>query len=62
VTEAYVLINPNYCKDFMIFSFASFDTVAIVLLQKNDEGLEHPIAFFSRALRDAELKYDIMEK
>jgi hypothetical protein len=31
-------------------------------LQKNVEGLEQPIAFFSRALRDAEIKYDIMEK
>jgi hypothetical protein len=31
-------------------------------LQKNVEGLEHPIAFFSRELRDVELKYDIMDK
>jgi hypothetical protein len=31
-------------------------------LQKNIEGLEQPIAFFSRALRDVELKYDIMDK
>ena len=34
----------------------------VVLLQKNDEGLDHPIAFFSRTLRDAELKYDPIEK
>jgi hypothetical protein len=32
------------------------------LLQKNAEGLEQPISFFSRALRDAKVKYDIMEK
>jgi hypothetical protein len=31
-------------------------------LQKNVEGLEKLIAFFSRALRDVELKYDIMDK
>jgi hypothetical protein len=62
LTEAPVLIIPDYSKDFLIFSFASFDTVATVLLQKNAEGLEQPIAFFSRALRDAEIKYDIMEK
>jgi hypothetical protein len=62
LTEAPVLISPNYSKDFMIFFFASFDTVAIFLLQKNDAGLEQPISFFSRALRDAEVKYDIMEK
>ena len=31
-------------------------------MQKNDENLEQPIAFFSKMLRDGELKYDIMEK
>jgi hypothetical protein len=31
-------------------------------LQKNVEGLEKPIAFFNRALRDAKLKYEIMDK
>jgi hypothetical protein len=62
VTEALVLISPNYSKYFMIFSFDSLDTVAIVLLQKNDERFEQPISFFSRAFRDAEMKYDIMEK
>jgi hypothetical protein len=31
------------------------------LLQKNEEGHEHPIAFFSRSLRYVELKYDIIE-
>jgi hypothetical protein len=47
LTEAPVLVSPDYSKDFLVFSFASFDTVAAVLLQKNSEGLEQPIAFFS---------------
>jgi hypothetical protein len=62
LTETHVLISPDYSKEFLIFSFASFDTVAVVLLQKNEEGREQPIAFFSRALRDAERRYEIMEK
>jgi len=62
LTEAPVLINPDYSKDFLIFSFSSFDTVATILLQKNVEGLEQPIYFFIWALRDAEVKYDLMEK
>jgi hypothetical protein len=62
LTEAPVLISPDYSKNFMIFSFASIDTVVVVLLQKNDAGLEHPISFFSRTLRDVEIRYDIMEK
>jgi len=32
LTKAPVLISPDYSKEFLIFSFASFDTVAAVLL------------------------------
>ena len=45
-----------------IFSFASFHTIAVVLLQKNEEGYVQPIAFFSKSLQPAELKYEINEK
>jgi hypothetical protein len=62
LTEAPMLINPDYSKDFLIFYFSSFDTVAAVLLQKNGEGREKPISFFSEALRDLEIRYEIMEK
>jgi hypothetical protein len=62
LVEAPVLASPDYTKYFFIFSFASEETIVVVLLQKNEEGHEKPIAFFSRALRDAELKYDILEK
>ena len=57
-----MLISPDYSKDFLIFSFASFDTAVVVLLQKNFEGMEQPISFFSKALRDVEIREDIMEK
>ena len=60
--EALVLIAPDYTKDFANFSFASEDTIAVVLLQKNSDGLEQPIYFFSKTLRDSELKYNTMEK
>jgi hypothetical protein len=62
ISEAPVLASPDYLNDFLIFSFASEHTIAAVLLQKDDEGFERPIAFFSKSLRDAELKYDIIEK
>ena len=38
--EAPVLIAPDYTKDFTIFSFASEDTIAALLLQKNSDNLE----------------------
>ena len=62
LNEAPVLISPYFTKYFMIFSFASEHTVARVLLQKNDRNLEQPISFYSKALRDYTLKYNIMEK
>jgi hypothetical protein len=62
MSKAPVLASLYYTKEFLIFSFASKHTIAVVLLQKNEEGFERPIAIFSRSLRDAELKYDILEK
>ena len=54
--EAPVLAKPDFTEPFMIFSFASPHTVVGVLLQKNGDGYEQPIAFFSQVLHDAELK------
>jgi hypothetical protein len=40
LTEAPVLISPDYSKEFLIFSFASNDTLVVLLLQKNIDGME----------------------
>ena len=56
LTQAPVLVSPDFSKDFLIFSFSSEHTVVAVLLQKNTEEMEQPIAFFSKALRNAPLK------
>jgi hypothetical protein len=62
IREAPVLASLDYLKGFLIFSFSSEHTIAAVLLQKNEEGFKQPIMFFSKSLRDIELKYDIIEK
>ena len=62
IMEVPTLISPYYTKGFYIFSFSSYDTVVAVLSQKDDEGLDHPIAFSSKTLRGAELKYDPIDK
>jgi hypothetical protein len=62
LTEALVLINLEYSKEFLIFSFSSHGTLVVVLLQKNTDGMEQSISFFSKALRDAEMRHDIMKK
>eukprot|EP00253_Pinus_taeda_P020351 PITA_20351 len=62
LTQAPVLISPYFTKEFLIFTFASEDTIAGVLLQKGSQGTEQPISFFSKTLANAELKYNILEK
>ena len=62
IKNAPVLRTPNYSKPMHILYFASFHTVVVVLLQKNEEGFEQPIAFFNKSLQVVELKYDINEK
>jgi hypothetical protein len=62
IIQAPVLISPDYSKEFMIFSFASENTIVVVLLQRNEQGYEQPISFFRKTLRDSELKYDLIEK
>eukprot|EP00253_Pinus_taeda_P020814 PITA_20814 len=62
LNQTSVLTSPQFDKDFIIFSFASEHTIVVVLLQKDDQGNENPISFFNRALRDAPLKYQIMER
>ena len=55
ITEAPVLISPYFSKYFIIISFSSEHTIVGVLLQKNKQNAEQPIALFSNILRDAEL-------
>lgn len=62
IFEAPVLISPDFSKPFLIFFFASCHTVAVVLLQKNKDSCEQPIAYFSKSLMPTEVKYKINEK
>jgi hypothetical protein len=57
-----VLISPDLTKEFYIFSFASKDTIAAVLLQRNVNDQEKSVSFFSKVLRDVEVKYELLEK
>lgn len=59
IKEALALKSLDFSKPFQIFFFASYHTIVVVMLQKNDEGHEKRIAFFRKALQEDELKYDI---
>ena len=48
IREAPILINPNYSKHLLRFSFESTHTIVVAVLQKNQDGHEKPIAFFQQ--------------
>jgi hypothetical protein len=62
LTETPVLVSLYFSKYFMMFSFASKHTIVGILLQKNQQNLQQPVAFYNKALRDSTFKYNIMEK
>ena len=62
LTKAPMLASTDFTKDFLLFSFASEHTIARVLLQKDEQDFEKPIAYFIWTLCDTPLRYGIMEK
>ena len=56
-----ILAMPNVNKKFKIYTDASGTTLAWILAQDGDDGMEHTIAVGSKALRGAQLKYAISE-
>lgn len=62
IAHAPVLVCPNYTKQFIVYSYASEHTLSAILMQKNSEGIESPIAFMNCPLKSHELKYFSIEK
>lgn len=61
ITCAPILVSPDFGKPFFIQTDASAVGVGAVLFQEQG-GLEHPIAYASRALTSAEQKYGATER
>jgi hypothetical protein len=62
ITTAPILVSPDFDKDFVLYLFASEETITSILIQKNDKGEELPIAFMRKTLYDYELDYSMIEK
>jgi len=62
ISTAPVLISLNFNKYFIIYSFASEETIASILTQRNSKGEELTISFMSKTIHDYELKYSDIEK
>jgi hypothetical protein len=42
LVQASVLFSPDYAKEFFIFSFASKETIVVVILKKRKKGMNNP--------------------
>jgi hypothetical protein len=62
LSSAPTLVNPDFSKDFILYAYGSIDAISAVLVQKNDEGYEQPIAFYSKGLEGYEQCYSFVEK
>ena len=57
-----VLRNVNFSLAFTLQVDASDVGVGAVLSQPDEEGMEHPVAYFSRKLLPREQKFSVIEK
>ena len=56
-----VLAYPDLGREFMVTTDASLSAIGYILSQKDDQGLEHPIAFSGRSLRGSERNWSVTE-
>ena len=57
-----VLLQPNSAKEFFLDTDASDVGLGAVLVQRDDEGHFHPVAYGSRKLNPAESRYSTREQ
>lgn len=62
LSSAPILASPDYSKAFILQCDASKQGVGAVLSQVNAEGVEVPIAYFSKKLNKAQSNYSVTEQ
>ena len=62
ITEAPTLQSPDFEKDFILYTFASDNSIVVVLTQKYEVGEEFPVSFMRTGLQGAELNYPTIDK
>lgn len=60
--SAPVLRHPDFRREFFIQCDASEYGVGAVLFQKNNDGEENPVAFYSQKLNSCQRNYSVTEK
>ena len=62
ITNAPVLAFPDFSKPFKLYCDASAEALGSVLAQVQEDGLEHPLGYYSKALTDTESRYSNTER
>ena len=62
LTSSPILQAPDFSKPFKLAVDASDVGIGGVLLQDDEDGVEHPIAYFSKKLNKYQKKYSVIEK
>lgn len=62
LTSEPILVQPDPYKPYRIETDVSAFAMGYVLLQADDNGFFHPVAFDGRKLQAAELNYSVQEK
>ena len=57
-----VLNAPDFTKIFLVAVDASDSGVGGVLMQEDDNGILHPVAYFSKKLSPCQIRYSTIEK
>jgi hypothetical protein len=57
-----VLRSPNFNRDFFLYTFASDQSLAAVLTQKDEDNNEAPVSFMSTNIQGDELNYPTIDK
>ena len=56
------LKSPDFEKDFILYTFSSDNSLAVVLTEREELGDEYPISFMSTGLQRAKLNYPAVDK
>jgi hypothetical protein len=62
ISWAPVLQSLDFNRDFSLYTFASNQSLAAVLTQKDDDNNEAPVSFMSTNLQGEELNYPTIDK
>jgi hypothetical protein len=62
ISQALVLRSLDFSKYLFLYTFASNQSLVVVLTQKDDENNEAPVSFMSTNLQGAKLNYPTINK